>query len=961
MSSSPSRSARTTPRSTPKPRTPLQERTQSEANEISARLQRFPKQTAERNVYATSPFPTKPQQILLPSTVRKQKSSQNLYADIFAPRHGSASKSEPLEWPSSGKRPPVRLKRSVKTLRDMYEAQADESRPSTALSSSRPGTSNSKMRSRSSSEGLSGRYAWDNLKSVASDDLALLPSLPEGQSTLKRYGSQSSFASRAVRHGATSSPNFKVLGATSSPRIPVFKDLSEASSEHGGSLTTDPTSNDEGMSSPNLIKLGRTSSFDDIDSLNPPSPTAMRLGVSPARTVKAVPPSSPVRRTSTSSDGSRKRKRSDADEGRSFAARAGSIMAFPSSPPLATTSASAGEDSSPPINESSSPPVSEAVSSDLLPGSVPESSPIIQIYQQDSSSIDERPVVGSHASLQQAISSSPAPPIHYPVVRAPTDTQAAGIIVPKRKYRSSHGSEPHNSRWPSRLTAPSQESLTRPRNTSRRSSWMEDPEESEEDSLNAIEAYMLNDSANNSQIRIVADSDRHEGEDEVSALPGDDYVYGLPSAPNRSTSYLGSSGSSHSRLGSVDMRLERLRSYSLSRQNSLRSIRPGSSSSSMTQLAVPTWARRYYSGFYPDSFRFLAASASNVQVNHLKPLPPVVQTRPESMSTDAPSSRPSMQSRASSIKGRISESLVRLRNRPRLEARRSHTMPGVGPLVSNPIRTEAATAALEYYASGARSPRRTIRPVSLPLSLADPRAHWNGIADSPNGPLSNIPEAGLPQPPSPTHQRPQTSNQSTRSYSFIYPHPLSQRLFRRRSSFSPHLHHDRRLNTGSTTSRGFGAPFNRKSYISFSAPSVRDEPDSRKLKTARNIQVSCFVVGFVLPIAWLLGAALRLPGRPENYRDLEKRMSSHLERSPHQPFVQGRMSTDPFVSPGMAAEVDVLSRLKMERHFKGGEEIMWQNVRWWRTLNRWMCIVGALVLVLVVVLAVVGTLRWNES
>jgi hypothetical protein len=959
MSSSPPRSTRTTPRSTPKPRTPLQERTQSETNEISARLQRIPKQTAERNVYATSPFPTKPQQILLPSTIRKQKSSQNLYADIFAPKNGAASRSEPIEGPSSGKRPAVRLKRSVKTLRDMYEAQADDSRPGTALSSSRPGTSSSKLRSYSSSEGLSGRYAWENLKSVASDDLALLPSLPEGQSTLKRFESQSSFASRAAKHGPTSSPNFRVLGATSSPRIPVYHDLSEASSEHGGSRTTDPTSNDEGMSSPNFVKLGRSSSFDDSESLDPPSPTVTRLGISPARTVKAVPPSSPVRRSSNSSDSSRKRKRSDTDEGRSFAARAGEVNPFPSSPPLRPT---VTEGYSSPLEPgSSSTSASRDVASDDVSSAIAESSPIVQVLQQDSSSIDERSVADTHASLQQALSSSPAPPIHYPVVRAPAEDQTVGIIITKRKYRSSHTTDSLSRRWPSRLTAPSQESLSRSRTTSRRSSWIQDPDESEEDSFNALQAYVLDDSANNSQIRIVPDSDRQEGEDEISALPGDDYVYGMPSAPERSTSYLGSNGSSQSRMGSVDLRLERLRSYSLSRQNSLRSMRPGSSSSTMTQLAVPTWARRYYSGFYPESFRFLAQSASSVHVNQVKPLPPVVQTRPESISTTGLSSNQSIQSKASSFKERISESLIRLRNRPRLEPRKSHSMPGVGPLVSNPIRREAATAAAEYYASGARSPRQSIRPVSLPMSLADPRAHWNGVIDSPNGPLRNIPETGLPQHPSPTHARPNTAGLSVRSHSFIYPHPLPQRLFRRQSSFSPHLHHDRRLNSSSTTSRGFGAPYNRKSYFSFSAPSVKDEPASSKLLRTRNVQVSCFVIGFVIPITWFVGAVLRLPTRPENYNDMEKRVSSHLEKPPHQPFVQGRVSTDPFVSPTNANEMDILSRLRMERQFRGSEEIMWQNVRWWRTLNRWMCVIGVLVLVLVIVLAVVGTLHWNES
>ena len=127
MSSSPSRPQ--TGRTTPKP-TPLAERTQSQANEISSRLSRpnsrsNVKSEAERHVFGTSPFPTKPAHVLLPSTLRKQKSSKNLVADLFATSSGSAplSPTEPADPRRAGRKPQVKLKRSVKTLRDLYEAQ----------------------------------------------------------------------------------------------------------------------------------------------------------------------------------------------------------------------------------------------------------------------------------------------------------------------------------------------------------------------------------------------------------------------------------------------------------------------------------------------------------------------------------------------------------------------------------------------------------------------------------------------------------------------------------------------------------------------------------------------------------------------------------------------------------------------------------------------------------------------
>ena len=923
MSSSPQRSPRSSPRNTPRTtpkRTPLQERTQSEANERSSRVRREKQPVENRNIYAISPFPSKPQQIFLPSTLKKQKSSQNLAGDVFGPTHGVPSRTSPREVLAGGKRPAVELKRSVKTLRDLYEAQADESRPSTALTNSRPNTSSSKVRSFSSNDGLSGRYAWDQLQTVSSDDLALLPSLPEGQTTLKRLGSQSSFASRAARHGVTSSPNFRVIDATSSPRIPVFKDLSEISSEPSEDLATEAMSSDGGQSSPNLVQLGRTSSLEDLPSLNPPSPRT-KFEASPARTIIPIAPSSPTRPASSSSSASRKRKRSEADEGRSFAARIGAANAFPSSPPVL------------PTNSSSPPP------SDSLPsGSIDESSPVFRVLQNDSSSIDQSSVVRTHTNLQDAISSSPAPPIQYPVVRAPADTQSAGIVVPKRKYRSSQTTETLSPRWPSRLTAPSQESFSQSKDGNPRTSWAEEEEidDFDLDSMVAVQAYMLSSSANNSQVRMVLDSDRHEGEDEISALPGDGHGYRSPPVPNKSTSYLSSNGSSQSRLASLDLRLERMRSYSLSRQNSMRSFRPGSSGSAVSTTIVPTWARKYYSGFYHDSFHFLAASSSNINVSQIQhPLPPLPHGRPDSLTTTARSSRQSLQSLRDSLRDRV-PSIFRPKNRLTLGARKSHSMPGVGPLCSNPLREPATSAMMSGARQARHDNRATIRPVSFPLSLQDPRAHWNGMTEG----FEHIPEDQTTQP-SPIYHRPASANPSS-AHSVIYYPPRNR--WGRRPSHSPHLHHDHRLNTGSTASRGFGHPFNRKSYMS--APSLRDEPGTSNIKTSRNTQVTLFLIGFCLPFTWFVAALLPLPHRPDTYHDLEK---SHWEH--HHDQGHGGHGHE-------YEQYDVLSRLKREKQLRGSEEILWQSVRWWRMLNRWMCVVGALVIVMVIVLAAIGTRGW---
>ena len=957
MSSSPSRPQ--TGRTTPK-RTPLAERTQSQANEISSRFSRPNsrsniKSDAERNVFTTSPFPTKPAHVLLPSTLRKQKSSQNLVADLFASAgSGLISLTESTDPQWARRRPQMKLKRSVKTLRDMYEAQADElSRPGTALSagqrSSRPGTSNSRVRSASSSDGLSGRFAWEHFKSVAADDLALLPSLPEFAPTLKQIGSQSSFAARAAKHAATSSPNFRIHGVTSSPKMPIYKDLSELSSDDASEVpTTEPSTTEEGESSPNIVKLGRTSSVEHLPPLDEveSSPNFVKFDTSsPARTVKGVRPSSlPPRPTSSSSTSSRKRKRSAGDGGRSFAARACATNPFPSSPPHERSSESTEALSSPtPAGIRSSPPISGS----LAASSLNDSSPVVRVLNQDSSSSDQLPMIETHTNLQAVLSSEPAPssspaaPIQYPVVHAPTSAQMAGLMIPKRKQRSSQITDSLGPKWPSRLSGNgSDTSVNRPRSESKtiskRSSFVSEGEGFDLEAL-PVAAYMMSESANSSQIRIIPDSERHEGEDEVAALPGDGYGYrSPPMGPIRGNSYLSGSGSSQSRLNSLqssfDNRIRSMTSLAHSRQDSMRSYRPDSSSSMVSAYVVPTWARRYYSGFYPDSFQYLAHSTSNVNLAVTQIQPATQPQRAESLATSR-SSRPSFQSIRRSISDRIT-SIVK--NRPRLEARKSHIMPGVGPLVSNPIRGPATAALQSQNAAQHFDPRATIRPVSFPLLPADPRSQWNGVAED----LADPHHHRQSYPPQAYIRQTSGSTLSNDPSQPSVIHHVHRNRLGQIPDMSPHLHHDHRLNTGSTASRGFGYPFNRKSNR-WSAPSIYDAPAQSSGNTLRNAQVICFLAGFAIPLTWFLGALLPLPARPDSFGDIEKNQ-----------WQRQRCEVTDW------DEMDVIARLRAEKMAKGREEVSWQNARWWRTLNRYMCVVGVLVLILVIVLAVVGTKNW---
>jgi hypothetical protein len=961
MSSSPPRTALNTPT-----RTPLQERTQSQTNERpSARPRSRKTDGGPPQVYATSPFPTKPQHVLLPNTMRRQRSQRDLALNLLRD-NGFGPTPEVQSAPPVPRQPAVRLKKSVKTLRDMYEAQSDDSRPSTALSvsRSRPGSSSSKLRSFSSNEGLAGRYAWEQFKSLAADDTALLPSLPEHTSTLRQIQPQSSFAARsAALDEGTSSPNFRVIGGTSSPRNPQVSKFSsdslEESSEPSGlaqSSSSSPNvmrfghsssveelpSVDE-ISSPNFVKLGTSSpgrqiletaavgddlvsSFDDPSS----SPNFVKLGTSsPARTIRGYDPTLAERPSSSSSDASRKRKREYDDEVSSLAAKTAAVggPTFRSSPPeVFNATESQG-------SFRSSPPIAPDVRTKSVFLDSPDAASLLNAiqagdyeYEQDSSS-----VAGAHSELQTALSSSPAPPIQYPVVRAPASSQVVGLNVHKRHNRSSITADTVTPRWPSRLSAVPSEQSGSFRNNSKRSSasvWEDTDEELDSDDI-APGHFRSDDDANASHIRIVPASERHdEADDEVMGLPGESYRYRVNQLM-RTTSYGHSPSSSQSRLNSMQSSVEhRLNSLS-SRRPSLR--RP-SSSSSLASAVVPTWAKRYYSGLYQDSFKYLMASSSMVNVTQV--VPPAqtqqkVPVRPESLltttSVNTPKSRRSFASVRESIKEKL-PAIMRPRNRPRLEARKSHTMPGIGPLVSHPVRGPATAAMLSSRGSlvslrqkASMASLRQVRALSMPLHPADPRFHWAGFDEKQFGGNMNDP------------------NRPSGMAYYVPP----QRL-RRLPSISPHLHHDHRLNTGSTTSRGYGHPFNRRSRYSNPSDMFLDAPGTTEGKTRRSWHTICFILGFVFPPAWVVGAFLPLPSRPDAFADIEK---GHWQRVSIHGHVTDREA------------MSVLTQLRQEKRLRGGEELHWQNARWWRSLNRWMAVVGIIVVVVVIVLAVIGTTR----
>ncbi|KAL8841554.1 MAG: hypothetical protein Q9176_003176 [Flavoplaca citrina] len=166
-----------------------------------------------------------------------------------------------------------------------------------------------------------------------------------------------------------------------------------------------------------------------------------------------------------------------------------------------------------------------------------------------------------------------------------------------------------------------------------------------------------------------------------------------------------------------------------------------------------------------------------------------------------------------------------------------------------------------------------------------------------------------------TRQRPNinTQNQNTRDSMIIGPAPPNGAVLAEvhgqprqpiSQVWSPHLWHDRR-----NIVRGRSV---------FKAPSLDEHIEGPFGR--RNVQVLLFPLGFIVPFAWFIAALLPLPQRP----------------------AAGDL-------PEADAAPDLAKTLCMM------DEARYENARWWRNLNRLMCIVGVLIIIAIIALAVVAT------
>ncbi|KZL75191.1 serine-rich protein [Colletotrichum incanum] len=135
------------------------------------------------------------------------------------------------------------------------------------------------------------------------------------------------------------------------------------------------------------------------------------------------------------------------------------------------------------------------------------------------------------------------------------------------------------------------------------------------------------------------------------------------------------------------------------------------------------------------------------------------------------------------------------------------------------------------------------------------------------------------------------------------------------SIWSPHLRRDQRAGR----------------YSIWEPPSVTWSAESSILGK-RNMQVTLFAIGFILPFAWMIAAFLPLPPDPQAEMAERDHRSSLLDEERDLP-----------------------------RRFAAMDETLFQSARWWRALNRYMSVIGLLVVGAIAALVVVGVKQgWGQ-
>ncbi|TFA97936.1 hypothetical protein CCMA1212_010331 [Trichoderma ghanense] len=140
--------------------------------------------------------------------------------------------------------------------------------------------------------------------------------------------------------------------------------------------------------------------------------------------------------------------------------------------------------------------------------------------------------------------------------------------------------------------------------------------------------------------------------------------------------------------------------------------------------------------------------------------------------------------------------------------------------------------------------------------------------------------------------------------------PVSSGVVKKKTSsiWSPHLQHDRRASR----------------YSIWSPPSLSESADFGLWR--RNIQLVLFIIGFICPLAWMIGAVLPIPPKPE--RAMTERI-----------YITGHL--------------DIRMEARHQRQYIHAERLH-ERLKWWRSVNRRMSIIGGIILSLCIILIAVG-------
>lgn len=888
---SPKRSPRRlSPKGSPK-RKALHERSKSQSNKDSLRLVKDDR-NAEKSIYSSTPFPTKPAHVLRPVPLWGQGSPQaeggSVSGDELPDRllqHINKNKGKGRAFSNASSRPStadarsLSLKRSVRALRQQFEDQANISQAisqaSTPTGLLSPQLGPEIYRDIPSSFGSLSISASEEAFHLSSPEPAhFLLSHHKSEDSLppivasprESYESRRGCDHRPTTPGLSadqdsSSPNVIRLGGPSSPNPNPFEAFSSpyTRSELGES------------SSPNVVRLGDPSSpnperYDrfsrtkqELPLDDPSSPAAIRV----ERAERSIPQlvdvssrsstpnliqleeSSPniVRIGPLSSPAAYKPKTADSDESedsagtvrrRHEAREQTSYSTFPNSA----------------TRFSSSPPEQHL-------NTYPSAS---SLYLSDSGNDSAPTASGSQEELQSIVPSSPVS-IQYPVVHAPAASTYYQISVPKRESQPGMLSEPPGGWSPHHLSMiPSEYSAER--------QYSVQPS-TEDEFLADLPRPQYPRNVTGSTIRRVTEDDYNEASDNLSELR---------------TSSLRGKGSGFLTL---------ISSNSDSRRSSLReSIRRQGSQGSL-RSSLPGWARRYYSmggsQLAVNLWGGRRDSVNSARGGYIPTHYPFDISRP-----DTSSDSPTYDNMPTSI----------FRPRTRLRTR-SSTEPALGPLTSHPTPEEENSP--EVFRRESRQARdRRARPKSLPLDPIDPRSHWAGAEQA-------AVERDLQE--------------------------LESQLRQSRLAYewSPHLFQDVRVEKSGKGRRN-----------KWKAPSLENGGTNSSIFERRNIQVWGFAFGFIFPICWFIVSFWPLPIKPTGYTIEEPTGTNGKQRrsvaSPTRRPSNFRMSRQ-----------DLEAQIRLEQKIATAQEIRYENARWWRNINRVMSLIGIVLIALVTSLAILGT------